>query len=160
MVRSEDGEEEKGGSTGSRERATAWRWRWFPAAHGEADARSLVARTMQGCARGTRCPARSRAKQGGGATGLVRPLGVRVPFGSVPRRERRQQAAAWRACTLAVLPFAAASWRGTRLATASWAGPLLGRGGAPGKSGKFLFLFSFSISDICFVSKRNVKTLP
>ena len=48
MVRSEDGEEEKGGSTGSGERATAWRWRWSPAAHGEADARSLVARMMQG----------------------------------------------------------------------------------------------------------------
>ena len=48
MVRSEDGEEEKGGSTGSRERATAWWWHWSPTAQGEADARSLVARTMQG----------------------------------------------------------------------------------------------------------------
>ena len=60
---------------------------------------------------------------------------------TAPRRERRQQAAAWRACTLAVLPFAAASWRGRRLATASWAGPLLGRGGAPGKRQVSVFLF-------------------
>ena len=112
------------------------------------EGKAVVAVAHGGALRCARYRGGERGRGWGGARGRIeRDQGARwSSLGwTAPRRERRQQAAGWRACTLAVLPFAAASSRGRRVATASRAGPLLGRGGAPGKSGKsfscFLFLF-------------------
>ena len=83
-------------------------------------------------------------------------LGVQVDSGKDSQREAGGGALGRvRGLSLCLLQEVEDDWQAAR-----WLGQPVGRQvSGLGRCFSY-FLFSFSISDICFISKRNVKTLP